>query len=199
MDDDDLRRGQPTVHKKFNEAIAVLAGDALHAYAFELLASSGNARVVGEVAKAIGNYGMLGGQICDILAEDREVTIQEVEHIHSHKTGALIRVSLMVGAILGGLSEDKLAMISNYGAKVGLAFQIVDDILDVIGDAEAMGKGVNKDDDQGKATYPGVIGLEDSRKIASDLIESAKTDITKLGQSAEVFGVLADLIISRQN
>ncbi len=198
MDDDDLRRGRPTVHKKFNEAIAVLAGDALHAYAFELLASSGNSRLVSEVAKAIGTYGMLGGQICDILAENKEIDIEELKHIHSHKTGALIRVSLRVGAILGELGENDLGLISDYGARIGLAFQIVDDILDEISDTETLGKTAGKDKESGKATYPRTVGLEKSREIAEQLIASARDDLSRMSMPTDVFHIFADLIISRQ-
>jgi geranylgeranyl diphosphate synthase type II len=199
MDDDDLRRGQPTVHKKFTEAVAVLAGDALHAYAFELLASSGDSHIVSEVAQAIGNYGMLGGQICDILAENKKINLEEIEHIHARKTGALIRVSVRIGAILGGLNKEDIQSLSDYGMKVGLAFQIVDDMLDVVGETALLGKTVGKDDLSGKATYPKVVGLEQSSKIAGELIKSAKQDLAGLSVPCEVFEVLADLILSRQS
>jgi geranylgeranyl diphosphate synthase type II len=198
MDDDDLRRGKPTVHKKFNEAIAVLAGDALHAYAFELLASSGNSRIVSEVARAIGTYGMLGGQICDILAENKEINLAQVEHIHSHKTGALIRASLRIGALLGGIDDLDLGYLSSYGQKIGLAFQIVDDILDEISDTETLGKTAGKDKTSGKATYPRAVGLERSRTIAEKLIEVAKKDLTKVNYPTDVFTIFADLILARQ-
>jgi len=198
MDDDDLRRGQPTVHKKFNEAIAVLAGDALHAYAFELLASAGNPRVVSVVAHSIGTYGMLGGQICDIMAENREVTLAEVEHIHRGKTAALIRASLMMGAMMAGVEESELNAFSEYGKNIGLAFQIVDDILDITAETETLGKTAGKDLDNGKATYPRVIGLERSRQIAEDLTLAARDNLAGLKRDTIVFGVLADLIISRQ-
>lgn len=198
MDDDDLRRGKPTVHKKFTEAIAVLAGDALHAYAFELLASSGNSEVVSEVAWGIGTYGMLGGQICDIMAENREVTLPEVEHIHRGKTAALIRASLMVGAVLGKLEQTQLNAISEYGKNIGLAFQIVDDILDIIGETNVLGKTAGKDIDSDKATYPKVVGLEKSREIAETLILAGKQNLKPLGDKAQIFEILADQILSRQ-
>ncbi len=198
MDDDDLRRGKPTVHKKFNEAIAVLAGDALHAYAFELLASWGDSLIVSEVAKAIGTYGMLGGQICDILAENSEIDLETVRNIHTRKTAALIHAALKIGAMMGGLHESDMVYISSYGKKIGLAFQIVDDILDVTSDTETLGKTAGKDDISGKATYPRAIGLDESRRIAEELIVSAHEDIARLSMPAEVFAVLADLILSRQ-
>lgn len=199
MDDDDLRRGQPTVHKKFNEAIAVLAGDALHAYAFELLSSAGNSKVVSVVAKAIGTYGMLGGQICDIMAEGRDVTVDEVEHIHRCKTGALIRASILTGAILGGLEQAELDAFYEYGSNVGLAFQIVDDILDITAESETLGKTAGKDIASEKATYPKVLGLEKSRQMAEGLVIEAKRNLAELKRGAEVFGVLADLIVARNN
>ena len=199
MDDDDLRRGQPTVHKKFSEAIAVLAGDALHAYAFELLSSAGNSQVVSVVANAIGTYGMLGGQICDIMAEGRDVTLDEVEHIHRGKTGALIRASILTGAILGGLDQAELDAFYEYGSNIGLAFQIVDDILDITAESETLGKTAGKDIESEKATYPKVLGLEKSQELAEKLIAAAKGNLAGLKREAEVFGVLADLIIARNS
>jgi len=199
MDNDDLRRGQPTVHRKFGEALAVLAGDALHAYAFELLASTGRAEVVEEVAHAIGNYGMLGGQICDIMAENREVTLEEVEQLHRGKPGAQIRATRMVGAILGGMSANDIRHLYVYGEKIGLAFQIVDDILDVTAESSCLGKTVRKDLESGKATYPKVVGIQKSWEIARALVESAKQDIEKMSIPAAVFKVIAEVIVSRQN
>jgi len=199
MDDDDLRRGKPTVHKKFSEAIAVLAGDALHAYAFELLGTAGESRIVSEVAQAIGTSGMLGGQICDIMAENKAVSLDEIERIHSRKTGALIRVSLRIGAILGGMNEKDLEYLTRYGEKLGLAFQIMDDILDVIGETGVMGKTVGKDNADGKATYPRVAGLKQSEKIARELVDSAKKDIRNMIRPFKVFEMLSDLVISRRS
>ena len=199
MDDDDLRRGQPTLHKKFGEAIAVLAGDALHAYAFELLAKSNNSGLVGEVAHAIGTGGMLGGQVCDILAENKDVRLEDVEHIHRNKTGALIAVSLRVGALLAEYPDKDLDIITSFGEKIGLAFQIIDDVLDCIGDEELLGKTVGKDDFIGKATYPRVVGLNESRRIARELISSAVMDLERLSYPSEPLRYLAELILSRQN
>lgn len=173
MDDDDLRRGMPTCHKKFGEAVAVLAGDALHDIAFELMASTGSTETVSELAKAIGTAGMLGGQMADIQAEGRDVSRDEIVDIHRRKTGALIRCSVRVGAILAGADDQLLKKLSDYGEKVGLAFQIIDDILDIEGDPQLLGKKVGSDSRKHKATYPGAVGLEKAHEDAARLIEQA--------------------------
>ena len=164
---------QPTCHKKFGVATAVLAGDALHDIAFDLMARSGHTEIVRELAKAIGTMGMIGGQIADVEAEGRAVTKDEIIKIHSCKTGSLIRCSVRVGAILAGTDSSTLVSFSQYGEKIGLAFQIIDDILDVEGSQEMLGKKVGADDIKGKATYPGVVGLEQSKKDADLLIDEA--------------------------
>lgn len=173
MDDDDLRRGLPTVHKKFGEALAVLAGDALHVVAFELMAKTGQVATVTELSEAVGTRGMLGGQIADLEAEGREATRTEIRNIHTRKTGALIRGSVRIGAILAGADLKTLARLTVYGEKVGLAFQIVDDILDIEGDARILGKEVGSDSKNQKATWPAVVGLEQARKDAAELIDQA--------------------------
>jgi geranylgeranyl diphosphate synthase type II len=173
MDDDDLRRGIPTLHKKFNETVAVLAGDALHDLAFGLIATSGSARAVKELADAIGTSGMLGGQMADVQAEGRKVNLDEIRYIHSHKTGALIRASVRIGAILAEADEIVLGKLSVYGEKIGLAFQIIDDILDIEGDQKKLGKKVGSDRKNEKATYPGTVGMEKAEKDADQLIEEA--------------------------
>ncbi len=173
MDDDDLRRGIPTLHKKYNEAVAVLAGDALHDLAFELIARSGSAEVVSELALAIGTLGMLGGQMADIEAEGKENSIEQIEFIHKRKTGALIRACVRIGAMLAGVDKKTLDSISLYGEKIGLAFQIIDDILDIEGDEEKLGKIVGSDCKNDKATYPGTAGLEQARQVGNQLIDEA--------------------------
>lgn len=174
MDDDDLRRGQPTCHKKFGEAEAVLAGDALHVVAFELMAGTGSVPAVLELARAVGTQGMIGGQMADIAAEGKEsVTRDEVANIHTRKTGALIRSSVLIGAILAGADEATLERLSLYGEKTGLAFQIVDDILDIEGDQALLGKHVGSDSKNAKATYPAAVGLDEARRQAGELIEEA--------------------------
>ncbi|MBN2226273.1 MAG: polyprenyl synthetase family protein [candidate division Zixibacteria bacterium] len=173
MDDDELRRGLPTLHVKFDEACAVLAGDALHDLAFELLAHSGSARAVAELARAIGTAGMIGGQFADVAAEGKQVTLDEITYIHAHKTGALIRACLRIGAILANVDEQTLERLTQYGEKIGFAFQIIDDILDVEGDQKELGKKIGSDCKNLKATYPGTVGLEQSRTDAERIIEEA--------------------------
>lgn len=175
MDDDDLRRGQPTLHKKFNTAVAVLAGDALHDLAFELLAETGSSETVGELARAIGTSGMLGGQMADVEAEGHKVNFDEISYIHTHKTGALIRASVKIGAILAGVNRTTLQKISLYGEKIGFAFQIIDDILDIEGDQKKLGKEVGSDCKNEKATYPGTVGMEQARADANKLVDEAIT------------------------
>ncbi len=173
MDDDDLRRGQPTCHKKFGEAIAVLAGDALHDIAFELMARTGRTEPVTELARAIGTAGMLGGQTADIEAEGRQVTEEEITEIHRRKTGALIRCAVRVGAILADAPAELLSRLTIFGEKVGLAFQVIDDILDIEGDQKLMGKKVGSDSKNLKATYPGIVGMPQARRTAQQLIDEA--------------------------
>ncbi len=174
MDDDDLRRGQPTCHKRFGEAEAVLAGDALHVVAFELMARTGSVPAVLELTHAVGTQGMIGGQMADIAAEGKEaVTPAEVMNIHMRKTGALIRSSVIIGAILAGADPATREHLSCYGEKTGLAFQIVDDILDIEGDQALLGKQVGSDSKNAKATYPAAVGLDEARRQAGELIEQA--------------------------
>lgn len=173
MDDDDLRRGLPTCHRKFGEAVAVLAGDALHVAAFRLMAETESLRAVLELAEAIGTGGMLGGQIADIEAENRTVSRDEITNIHRRKTGALIRGSVRIGAILAETDESQVHRLTSYGEQVGLAFQIIDDILDIEGDQKLLGKQVGSDTRNQKATFPGVVGLEAARAEASQLIDAA--------------------------
>ena len=196
MDNDDLRRGKPTSHKVFGEAMAILTGDALHATAFELLAEGGDIRVIADVAKAIGTQGLVGGQVFDMEAEGTSPTAEMVERIHLGKTAALLRASLRVGAIIAGAPEDKLSAISIYGEKMGLAFQIVDDILDITADQEALGKPIGSDQKRGKATYPALFGIEKSREMATKLIEAAKSALDG-NEGNEALLSIADFILKR--
>lgn len=174
MDDDDLRRGIPTCHKKFGEAVAVLAGDALHVVAFELMAKTSSTQAVVELAEAIGTSGMLGGQVADVEAEGKTtITEAEVEYIHTHKTGKLIRGSVRIGALLAGADAETLQRLTAFGEKIGLAFQIIDDILDIEGDQRKLGKQVGSDTKNQKATYPGVIGMAAAKTKATALIDEA--------------------------
>jgi geranylgeranyl diphosphate synthase type II len=173
MDDDDLRRGMPTCHKKFGEAVAVLAGDALHDIAFALMAQTGSAQAVIELAEAIGTHGMLGGQIADVEAEGRDVDREEITGIHVRKTGALLRCSVRVGAMLAGADDAVMARLTRFGEKIGLAFQIIDDILDVEGDPKLLGKNPGSDSKKQKATYPGAVGMQQAHEDATRLIDEA--------------------------
>jgi len=197
MDDDDLRRGKPTLHKVYGDGMAVLAGDALHALAFELLLQAKNPKVVYEVAKAIGTEGMIGGQVKDLEAEGKKISLREVEYIHTHKTGRLLRASVRAGAILGGADKAAFSALSSYSEKFGLAFQIVDDILDVIGKEEIIGKKKGSDKANSKATYPEVIGLEESKKLAKNLLMQAKKRLRILKNKKWVFEKLADYVYER--
>jgi len=173
MDNDDLRRGRPTCHKQFGEGVATLAGDALHVIAFQLMAETGSIQAVAELAHAVGTAGMLGGQMADLEAEGRRVSEDEITRIHLRKTAALIRGSVRIGAILAGADSSTLARLAVYGEKIGLAFQIIDDILDIEGDQGKLGKKVGRDSENSKATYPGVVGLEPARRVAGRLIDEA--------------------------
>ena len=206
MDDDDLRRGRPTSHKVFGEAVAILAGDALFTLGMRLLAESfvqGDSnpallpQLLAEVTDAAGTVGMIGGQVVDIESEGRVVSPSTLEYIHTHKTGALIRAAVRAGALLSAASEEGLAALTTYGERLGLAFQIVDDILDLEGDQEAMGKAVGSDQRKRKVTYPDFYGLEPSRKMATDLIREAKEALDLFGDKAMPLRTLADFILSR--
>jgi geranylgeranyl diphosphate synthase, type II len=207
MDDDDLRRGLPTSHKVFGEAQAVLAGDALLTKAFSVLTDFANNNtnpkkllmVAHEIAQAAGEQGMLGGQIADIESERKEIDLPSLEFIHIRKTGALILASIRSGAILVGTDEDKLGKLSKYGRNIGLAFQISDDILDVVGDKELMGKKPGQDHVKGKATYPALLGLSESKKMAEKLVEKAIEALSDFGKAAEPLRAIGTFIIERQS
>jgi len=197
MDDDDFRRGKPSLHKAFNEGVAVLAGDALHALAFEVLIAKAPPDLVVEVARSIGSTGMIGGQVLDLESEGKQITPQEVEYIHQHKTGYLIRTSVRAGAICGQAGGEQLDALTRYGERIGLAFQIIDDILDVEGDTEELGKQVGSDEQREKVTYPKVFGTEDSREIAQKLVEQAKDDLLMFGPDGQLLSQLAEFIVQR--
>ncbi len=199
MDDDDLRRGQPTVHKKFSEAVALLAGDALHDLAFELMAKTGRPEAIRELAEAIGTHGMLAGQMADMEAEGRTLTLEEISYIHIHKTGKLIRGSLRIGALLANAGQTQFDAISGFGEKIGLAFQIMDDILDVEGDPETLGKPVGSDSKNAKATYPGVVGMDKARQAVRELIDEAIEIISRAVPVTDNFIEIARFIGGRQN
>jgi len=199
MDDDDFRRGRPTLHKQYGDAIAVLAGDALHALAFQFLAETQNPRAVLEVSRAIGISGMLAGQVADVEAEGKDISREQIEYIHRNKTAALIEVALKLGAILANGDEKSISMFSSYGSRIGLAFQIVDDVLDVTGSQEKLGKDIGSDEKNAKATYPRVVGLQASRDIASQLIADAVRGVKELGDESAIFEYLAEFILKRDS
>ncbi|MBI4838299.1 MAG: polyprenyl synthetase family protein [Nitrospirae bacterium] len=204
MDDDDLRRNMPTNHKVFGEATAILAGDALLTDAFSIV-SNANAKpdallnIIRELTYACGPHGMVGGQTADILLEGKKAKKSELLYIHTHKTGALIRASVRIGAILGVASQKELNALSKYGENVGLAFQIVDDILDITGTDEELGKSAGADILRGKNTYPSVFGMETSKEEAKILIEKALDAIGDLNSKADPLREIAKYILRRRN
>lgn len=203
MDNDDMRRGRPTSHVVYGEAMALLAGDALLALAFELLASSPSAapeRVVEAtllLARASGTQGMVGGQVADMASQGKDVDLSSLQHIHSRKTGALLTASVSIGALLAGASSQELKSLEEYGRHVGLAFQIADDILDVIGDPSRIGKPVGSDARQCKATYPRLLGIEESQKLARQECEQALAAISSFGTEAHWLRELARFAVER--
>lgn len=201
MDDDELRRGRPTCHCQYDEATAILAGDGLLTLAFDVLSEMSPASVglqcVRELAHAAGAAGMVGGQMDDLHRES-EGGIQWLESLHRRKTGALLTCSLRMGATVAGASSLQLEQLTQYGLNIGLAFQIADDLLDVEGDVEKVGKQVNKDDAAGKLTYPGLLGIEESRRRARELTASARECLTAFGAAAGRLAALADYIVERE-
>lgn len=199
MDDDDFRRGMPTCHKKFGEAMAVLAGDALSILAFHVLARAGSAEAVTLLAQALGSDGMLGGQVVDIESEGQAPVLETVEYIHIHKTSALIEASLELGALLAGASPERRSLYREYGRCIGLAFQIVDDILDIEASTETLGKDAGSDVENQKATWPAVVGLERSKQEARDLVARAVELCGRMGPRGPVLADLARFIVERGN
>ena len=205
LDNDDLRRGRPTCHKVFGDAMAILAGDALLTLAFEVLAKIEHAdahrriELVRELASASGTVGgMIGGQVNDIEGEGKHPTARLLESIHRAKTGALLRASVRMGAIYAGAGADQLAALTSFGEHVGLAFQIVDDILDVEQSSEALGKTPGKDAAQQKITFPAVYGIERSREMAEEERLAAHLALRPFGHRAQRLRELADLVVRRQ-
>jgi geranylgeranyl diphosphate synthase type II len=204
LDNDDLRRGKPTCHKKFNEATAILAGDALLTLAFETLANAPieparRVAILSHVAASAGTVnGMVGGQVADIEAEGRSIAPAELEYIHRSKTAALIRASVVAGAIGGGAGDNDVDHLKRFGETIGWAFQVVDDILDVEESSAALGKTAGKDAAQKKATYPSIYGLEKSRLFAKELEDRAMAEIKPYGGKASRLRELADMIVHRR-
>ncbi len=207
MDDDDLRRGKPTNHVVFGEAEAILAGDGLLSFAFELMthpdirrAASGEdlVRIIHLVARAIGPTGMVGGQSLDLAAEGREIPYEQLRLIHRCKTGALITASVQAGAVFAGTDQERFAALSKYGESIGLAFQIVDDLLDVEGSTEDLGKTAGADVERKKATYPAFFGVERTRSMARDAVAAALAALADFDERAEPLRALARYIYDRK-
>ena len=209
MDDDDLRRGKPTSHKVFGEAIAILAGDALLTRAFHLLAevpADAPAEVVrrrlaaaAALGEAAGTTGLIGGQVMDLESEGVTLDAASLERLHRAKTGALLGACVRGGALLAGASRDDFAALAAYAGAIGLAFQVVDDVLDATADDAALGKTAGKDARAGKATYVSVHGLGDARRIAASLLAQAHAAIAPLGERGRVLAGLADVIVARKS
>ncbi|MGB9231647.1 MAG: polyprenyl synthetase family protein [Terracidiphilus sp.] len=205
LDNDDLRRGKPTCHVAFGEAIALLAGDALQTRAFEVLSEldcppAATVKIISLIANAVGTIdGMIGGQVLDIESEHLKPTPELVEAIHRAKTGALIRVSVVAGGVYAGATEDDIARLDRFGRKAGLAFQIVDDVLDMTVDSEHLGKTAGKDQATEKATWPAVYGIEQSRRDAAQLIDEAFAALDPYGSRADGLKAVARYLVERKN
>lgn len=203
IDDDDLRRGQQTCHRKFGEDIAILAGDALFAESFALIAKhqSGKAQtivnVISEIAQASGIGGMVGGQTADVMAVGRDVDQSTLDYIHRKKTGSLIVASVRCGALLGEASEASLADLTSFAKSLGLAFQIVDDILDLTGTTQELGKPAKSDLAKSKATFPSLYGIEASQQLAAKAVIEAKEALASFGEKSDRLADLADFVLER--
>lgn len=205
MDNDDYRRGKLTNHKVYGEDIAILAGDGLLAYAFELIAEATQnvppqliLQVVARLGRTVGAAGLVGGQVVDLESEGKpDVTLDTLNFIHSHKTSALLEASVECGAILAGVEKADLDRLSRYARNIGLAFQIIDDILDITASKEVLGKTAGKDLEAGKATFPSLLGLDESRRQAQNLVEEAKAELSVFGTPALPLMAIADYITSR--
>jgi geranylgeranyl pyrophosphate synthase len=205
MDDDDMRRGRPSCHRAFDEATAILAGDALLTLAFEIVALEKSLEpevrlsIAAELAAANGWSGMVGGQVADMQGQGEDPTLDAVEFIHLNKTARPLRAAVLVGALAAGGSRDEAAALAGYGEKMGLAFQIADDLLDLVGSAEEMGKAVGKDVQAGKLTYPGAAGASAAEARASELIDEALAALSPFGERAWALAEIARYVITRRN
>ena len=198
MDDDDLRRGKPTLHKAYGENVAVLAGDALNALAFDLVSRAEDCRLIRILAHAIGTEGMIGGQVADVLScGTMNITEEDVNFIHTRKTAALISASARIGALAAGVSVKEMEITGEFGLHIGLAFQIVDDILDIVSSDEVLGKDVGSDVELDKATYPKVFGLERSKMIAHELVEKANHILFDIKCDTTILKDLAEFVLNR--
>jgi len=208
MDDDDYRRGKLTNHKVYGENMAVLGGDGLLTLAFELIAKNAElpgvkpanvVKAIKIIAEGAGIHGMIGGQVVDIISENKKISEPVLQYIHTHKTGALIRASILSGAVLCGASEEKYNALKVYGENIGLLFQIIDDILNVTGDEKKLGKAVGSDAKRKKMTYPALFGLKQSREEAELLCRKAKAAVKPFGKKAEAMLALVDYLKERDS
>jgi geranylgeranyl diphosphate synthase type II len=208
MDNDDFRRGKPTNHKVYGEAMAILAGDALLTMAFDLISRPDlmkgcdpvrQVRLVQELAYGSGNGGMVGGQVFDIQAENKDIDLSALQNIHKHKTGMLIRAAVRMGAIAAGATDRQLDDLTRYAEDIGLAFQIADDVLNVTGTREELGKNPNTDAERGKKTYPTFHGVEGAKKLADDCVTRAIHRLESLGSPADPLREIARYITARKN
>lgn len=203
MDDDDLRRGRPTCHKAFDEATAILTGDALLTLAFEILAtkiddSNLAAKLIAELAQAAGAAGMIAGQMADIEAEKAVGSVEELEYIHTNKTAKMFRCAAVMGGLCGGAGPSQLEALARYGLKIGLGFQIADDILDVSASSEQLGKTAGKDAKAAKCTYPAVVGIAESQKLERSLAREAEAALEPFGPASEALRQLAAALLGRE-
>lgn len=205
MDNDDFRRGKPASHKVYGEAMALLAGDALFAFAFQLISrthedvpSDVALNVLRKIAEATGTDGMVGGQVMDMLAQGRKPELNEIEEIHRRKTGALLVAAVVIGGMLGGGSKEQVEALADYGRNIGLAFQIADDILDLKGDAEKLGKPIGSDLKTEKATYPSVIGIEKSIELAQKAMNDAISALSIFDDKADPLREIARFVVERE-
>lgn len=206
LDNDDLRRGRPTNHKVYGEAMGILAGDALLNYAFEVMLSDSinkenpekYLKAINEIAKGAGIYGMIGGQVVDVESENKQIEKEKLDYIHMNKTAAMMVGCMRAGAIIGGANSEQMEEITKYAKNIGLSFQIVDDILDIVGDEAKLGKKVGSDIENHKSTYPSLLGLDKSKEIAYNLIDEAKKSIEKLSDDVDFLKGLAEYIIDRE-
>jgi geranylgeranyl pyrophosphate synthase len=202
MDNDDLRRGRPTCHKAFDEATAILTGDGLLTLAFEVLADRIDepvlaVKLIGELARAAGPAGMIAGQVADLKAENTVGSVAMLEYIHTHKTAKMFRCAARMGALCGGATPEPLERLGQYGLKIGLGFQIADDILDVSASSEQLGKTAGKDIQAAKCTYPAVVGIEQAKELERNLAREAVALLEPFGRSAEVLRQLAVALLDR--
>ncbi|MFI8685343.1 polyprenyl synthetase family protein [Rossellomorea sp. NPDC077527] len=205
MDDDDLRRGKPTNHKIYGEAVAILAGDGLLTYSFQLIAeddglpSDIKVKLIALLAKCAGPEGMVGGQVADIEGENKQLTVQELENVHVHKTGKLLTFSVLAGGIISGASQKELELLERFSHHIGLAFQIQDDILDIEGLEEMIGKPVGSDESKHKSTYPSLLTMKGAKDKLQYHLDEALTALDKLPVNTSLLAEIAQLIVTRNH